>query len=197
MFVGIPKEVFMWIISSQKDIDRAEQQRALVGVYVDRSYNRERISWLLDAKEGFDEHARDAWHLLLPMKHGGMSGYQYERVVTAESYSSQLAGAIIDKLEIRFADLPYIVFRSKGQEFFYLKLGGKNRDQFFEEIGRVADLARQCQTESTSDGQAFRDYVTMQVANHLRRRRALSATRSALPALSALLGSMVDFSELV
>ena len=187
----------MWVISSQEDIERVENERSLVGVYVDRNYSQEKIDWLLEAKNGFDIHAKDAWHLLLPIKDQARSGYQFEENVFKENYGYELAGAIIDRLEIKFSDLPCIVFRASGQEFFFLKLGGKSKDEFYEEIGRVADLAKECQSESKAEGQAYRDYVNMHVCNHLRRRKLLSATKSALPALSTLLGGVVDITELV
>lgn len=120
-----------------KEIERA---RALVGVYVDRAYNLEKIEWLMKAREGFDCHALDAWHLLIPVK----EGYGVDTWVQPEEYGTELAAGLIDKLEISFAALPCIVFRAMDEEFYYLKLGNKNRDQFFEEIGRIADLAREC-----------------------------------------------------
>ena len=187
----------MWFITNEDERKEFENRRALVGMFVDRNYNTEKFSWLLEAKRGFDEHSRDAWHLLVPVKLRAQSGYGLDDQVRAEDFGVELAAAIIDHLQIEFADLPCIVFRAKGEECFFLKLGGMTQDQFYEEIGRVADLARECQAESKAKGQAFRDYVNMQVANHLRRRRILSATRSALPALSSLLGSVVDFTELV
>lgn len=183
----------MKTVHNQAGIEEIEQGRALVGTYIDRVYNPEKIGWVLEAREGFDEHARDAWHLLIPVK----EGYGVDSWIQPEQYGVALAAGIIDKLEIAFPDLPCVVFRAGGDEFFFLKLGGKSKDQFFEEIGRIADLARECQRESKADGTAFRDYVNMQVANHLRRRKLLSATKSALPALSALLGGIVDLRDLV
>lgn len=170
-----------------------ERERALVGVYVDRAYDREKIEWIMDAREGFDAHARDSWHLLIPVK----NGYGVDTWVQPNEYGTALAADLIDKLEVRYAALPCIVFRAQGEEFYFLKLGGKNRDQFLEEIGRIADLARECAAEGPSDPEKFRDYVNMQVANHLRRRRILSATRTAVPVLGALLGNAVDIGELV
>ena len=187
----------MWIINTQEQIETVENERALVDTFVDRNYNSEKINWLFEARKGFDQHARDSWHLLIRVTAGHNTGYGFDHTVNAENYGTQLAAAIIDKLGIGFADLPCIVFRAKGEEFFFLKLGGKSKDEFFEEIGRVADLARECQRENKSEGQDFRDYVNMQVANHLRRRKLLSATRSALPALSNLLGGAVAITELV
>ncbi|WP_265502387.1 hypothetical protein [Paracoccus beibuensis] len=180
-------------VHNQAGIEKIERERALVGTYIDRVYNPEKIGWVLEAREGFDEHARDAWHLLIPVK----EGYGVDSWIQPEEYSVALAASIIDELEIAFPDLPCVVFRAGGNEFYFLKLGGKSKDQFFEEIGRIADIARKCQQESKAEGMAFRDYVNMQVANHLRRRKLLSATRSALPALSALLGGIVDFKDLV
>ncbi len=148
---------------------------------------------MLDSKRGFDEHARDAWHLLIPVQ----EGYGVDAWIRPEDYGVGLAGLIIDKLGIAFNDLPCVAFRAGVDEFYFLKLGDKPQEQFFEEIGRIADLARECARSGPADPQEFRDYVNMQVANHLRRRKLLSATRSALPALGALVGGIVDFKELV
>lgn len=89
------------------------------------------------------------------------------------------------------------MFRAYKDEHFFLKLGGKDRDQFLNEIGCIADLAKECQTVGPKGDQEFREYVNMQVAIHLKRRKLLSATQSALPAFSALLGSAVDLRDLV
>lgn len=183
----------MWAVRNEAEMKKLEETRALVGVYVDRAYSLERIEWLFQARNGFNEHARDAWHLLIPTS----EGYAVDQWVGAEQYSVQLARGLIEKIGIGFTDLPCIMFRAKDDQYYFLKLGGKSKDLFMQEIGLIADLARECQTKSKAEGQAFRDYVNMQVANHLRRRRLLSAGRSALPALSALLGSVVDLTELV
>lgn len=183
----------MWAVTTEAEMQELESQSALVGIYVDRAYNTEKIRWLFEARAGFDAHARDAWHLLVPT----LQGYAVNQFIEPEQYNIQLAGSLIDMIGIRFADLPCIVFRAKEKEYYFLKLGKNTRDSFMLEIGLIADLARECQRESGAKGQAFRDYVNMQVANHLRRRRLLSAATSALPALSALLGGAVDARDLV
>lgn len=183
----------MRTVKSNKEMKEIEQERALVGVYVDRAYNLEKVEWLMRAREGFDLHAKHSWHLLIPVG----KGYGVNSFVDPENYGAELAAGLIDRLGISFKALPCIVFRAMDEEFFYLKLGNKSRDQFFEEIGRIADLARECAANGPTDSVEFRKYVNMHVANHLRRRRLLSATRSALPVIGGLLGSAVDFSELV
>lgn len=183
----------MWVVRNEAEMKEVEETRALVGVYVDRAYSPDSIEWLFQARNGFDEHARDAWHLLIPTT----QGYAVDQWVGAEQYNIQLARGLIEQIGIGFDDLPCIVFRANGDQYYFLKLGGKSKEQFLQEIGLIADLARECQTESTAKGQAFRDYVNMQVANHLRRRRLLSAAKSAIPAISTLLGAVVDVRELV
>lgn len=180
-------------VVDQDEIDALDRERALIGVFVDRAYDPEKIEWLLKAREGFDHHAVDSWHLLIPIK----QGYGVNAWVEPQDYGVALAAQIIAKLGIGFAALPCIVFRAAEDDFFYLKLGGKTREEFFEEIGRISDLAVECHKEGPADVADFRAYVNMQVANHLRRRRLLSATRSALPALCALVGAAVDVKELV
>lgn len=183
----------MWLITTQEQIDEIERERALVATFLDRTYNPEKIEWLFDARDGFNEHARDAWHLLIPSR----EGYGVDAYLQPNDYGVALAAAFIDKLEVDYAALPCIAFRARGEDCFYLKLGGKNRDEFCEEIGRVSDVARKCQSEGPEDPDEFRDYVNMHVAIHLRQRRALSAARSALPAISALIGGVVDFKEII
>ncbi|WP_143040304.1 hypothetical protein [Albimonas donghaensis] len=187
----------MLAIITEEQIREIENKRSLVGVFLDRAYNLEKIEWILEARRGFDLHAGDSWHLLLPIQSGRRVGYQLHEKVRPEDFGIQLAAAIIDRLEIGFADLPCVAFRAMDQEFFYLKLGGRSRPEFLEEIGRIADISRRCQIESNSEGQEFREYVNMHVANHMRRRRILSAARSALPAIGALIGGAVDVRELV
>lgn len=183
----------MRTIKSDNEMKEIERERALVGVYVDRAYSLEKIEWLMQAREGFDSHALDAWHLLIPIK----EGYGVNTWVQPEEYGTELAAGLIDKLEISFAALPCIVFRAMDEEFYYLKLGNKSRDQFFEEIGRITDLARKCAADGPANPEEFRKYVNMHVANHLRRRKILSATKSAVPVLGGLLGSAVDIGDLV
>mgnify|MGYP000385932421 FL=1 len=120
----------MWTIQNDAEIKRIERERALVGVYVDRAYDREKIRWVMDAREGFDTHVGDSWHLLIPVR----NGYGIDTWVEPEHYGTQLAAQIIDTLEINYVDLPCIVFRAKDENFYFLKLGDKNRNQFFEEI---------------------------------------------------------------
>lgn len=183
----------MRTVESEVEMQAIEQERALVGVYLDRAYDREKIQWVMNAREGFDSHAGASWHLLIPVR----NGYGVNSWVRPEDYGTDLAAGLIHKLEISYADLPCIAFRADGEEFYYLKLGNKNRDQFLEEIGRIADLAQACSAEGTADPRDFREYVNMQVANHLRRRRLLSAAHTAVPVLGALLGSALDIRELV
>jgi len=54
-------------VVNKEGIEVLKRERALVGVFLDHKYNPEKIEWLLAAREGFDEHARDAWHLLIPV----------------------------------------------------------------------------------------------------------------------------------
>lgn len=183
----------MWMVKSWAEIEEIEKQRTLVGVFVDRNYSAEKIKWLLDARASFDFHARDAWHLLVPMK----GGYGVDVAPSPRNYNVALAAEIIDRLEIEFSYLPCVVFRASKDEHFYLKLGGLTREQFYDEIGRVADVARKCQKDVAVGGGDFGDYVNRSVAVHLRKRKALSAARSALPAISALIGAAVDAKELV
>lgn len=183
----------MWVVKTQRDIDDIESRRALSGVFVDRNYNPEKIGWLFEAKKGFNSHAGNSWHLLIPYE----QGYGVDLGFDPKYYGVELAAAIIDKLGMGYKDLPCIAFRAQEEEFYYLKLGNMDRDSFCEEIGLIADVARKCDAEGPQDPVEYRDYVNMQVCIHLRRRKLLSATKRALPAISSLLGVVVDINELV
>ncbi|MCR9237442.1 MAG: hypothetical protein NXI17_12310 [Alphaproteobacteria bacterium] len=183
----------MRTVHDVEEMTAIEQERSLISVYVDRAYDQEKIEWLIKAREGFDHHARDSWHLLIPLKHG----YGVDSWIQPDQYGVAFAADLIEKLEIEFAALPCIVFRALGEECYYLKLGGFAREQFFEEIGLIADLARRCHAGGPDDPNDFRKYVNKRIASHLRRRKLLSATHSALPVLGTLLGGVVNLAELV
>jgi hypothetical protein len=89
------------------------------------------------------------------------------------------------------------VFRANGEGYFFLKLGGKTRDDFYNEVGAIADIARGCQEQGANDPSDFRAFVNPEVALYLKRKRLLSAAREALPVLSALLGTVVSIDDLV
>ncbi|WP_147016645.1 hypothetical protein [Methylorubrum extorquens] len=170
-----------------------EHKRALVGVFVARNYSREKIDWLFEARAGFDEHSNSAWYLLIPSNRG----YGVAAWTEAKGYDARLASTIINRLDIKYEALPCIVFRVNEGEHYYLKLGGKTRDQFCEEIGRITDLAQKCQKEGPEDAEQFREYVNERLIIHLRTRKILSATRTALPAISKIVGGIVGINELI
>lgn len=183
----------MWAINTQAQMDAIEAEHALVGVYLDRAYEYERISTIMSMRRGFDAHALDAWHLLIPMSN---RAYGVNVPLSPEEYGVELAAAFIDKLGIGFGDLPCIAFRAQDDKMFYLKLGRMSREDALNEIGLIADVARTCQVEQAA-GAGFRREVNKRVAAHLRGRKLLSAAKSAAPAVAALLGAAVDIGELV
>ena len=183
----------MWVVTNKEEMEALENQRALIGVFVDRNYNPEKIEWLFQAREGFDQHVGADWHLLIPFK----NGYGVNSFMDPKNYGVQLAASIIDELEIPFAALPCVVFRASEKDYFFLKLGGMENAKFLEEIGRIADLAKECAKIGPKDPQAFKEYVNTQVLVHLRRRQLLSAAARALPALGILIGGAIDIAELV
>jgi hypothetical protein len=182
----------VWVVSNQNESHALENRRALVGIFLDRGYDSKKIDWLLGARSGFDHHVRDAWHLLIPYERS----YAVDSTFDSQLYGVELAANIIDRLEIKFSELPCIVFRASEEEFFYLKLGGMSQEKFIDEIGRIGDLAKECQAQGVEDSKSFRDYVNAAVCIHLRRRKLLSAAKSALPVLRSLLGVAVDIADL-
>lgn len=126
----------MRTVSNDAEMKEIEHERALVGVYVDRAYSDEKIRWVLDSKRGFDEHARDAWHLLIPVQ----EGYGVDAWIRPEDYGVGLAGLIIDKLGIAFNDLPCVAFRAGVDEFYFLKLGDKPQEQFLRKLEGLPTL---------------------------------------------------------
>jgi hypothetical protein len=183
----------MHLIDTEEKIAKFELERALVGTFIDHSYSREKLEWVLEAQSGFDAHVGDSFHLLIP--HRG-NGYTVDYTNEME-YGIELARAIIKHLEIKHADLPCIVFRASGKDYYFLKLGHRSKNGVHEILGRIGDLAVECYEDGPQDPVEFRNWVNMQTAIFLRREKALSAIKASLPAISGLLGSAVDVSELV
>ena len=183
----------MEAISTLEEIESYEHQRALVGVYVDHGYSRERISWILEAREGFDAHVGQHFHLLIPHKSGGYSMNQ-----TNEShYGVKLAREIINELDIKHAELPCIVFRATYDDKYFLKLGRMNKEETTDILGRLCDLVVEKATKGPNEPHEFRAWINMQAGNFLRRQKMLSVVGRSVPALSSFLGAAVDVSELV
>ena len=183
----------MHTIETQEEIKEFERQRALVGTYIDHSYSREKLDWILEARVGFDEHVADTFHLLIPHN---SNGYTVDGT-NEYHYGVALARAVIKHLEVKHEDLPCIVFRAKDDDYYFLKLGQLSKDAVLKILGRIGDLAVETAKEGPDDPDEFRDWINMQTANFLRRQKMLSALKSALPALNGLLGGLVDAKELV
>lgn len=183
----------MHLIDTEQKIAEFERERALVGTFIDHSYSREKLDWVLEAQPGFDAHVGNAFHLLIPHRGNGYTvGYTNEM-----DYGIALARAIIAHLEIKHAELPCIVFRATGKDYYFLKLGHRSKNGVLEILGRIGDLAVECSKNGPKDPDKFREWVNMQTANFLRREKALSAVKASLPAISGLLGGVVDVGELV
>ena len=183
----------MHFISNEVEVLKLERTRTLVGTYLDNMYSADRLKWVLGVREGFDEHVGEAFHLLVPHKDDGYTINMSNEIC----YGTKLARRIIDKLEIRHEELPCIVFRASGSDHFFLKLGNRDRDGVCNIVGRIGDLAVKSAKEGPADPEKFREFVNMRTAKFLRNERALSALANSLPALSALLGSIVGLAELV
>ena len=183
----------MHLIETQHQIEEFEHQRALVGTYIDHSYSRDKLDWVLAARQGFDAHVGSSFHLLIPHQR---NGYTVNHS-TEHEYGIVLARAIMNQLEIKHSDLPCIVFRALGADYYFLKLGHRTKAEFLDIIGRIGDLALECAQNGPEEPGEFRAWVNMQTANFLRREKMLSAMKRSLPALSGLLGGVVDAKELV
>lgn len=183
----------MHLIETQQQIEEFERQRALVGTYIDHSYSREKLDWVLAARKGFDAHVGRSFHLLIPHE---ANGYTVNHTNEHE-YGIQLARAIINHLEIKHSELPCIAFRASGDDYYFLKLGHRTKTEFLDVIGQIGDLALECAQNGPEELGEFRNWVNMQTANFLRREKMLSAVKRSLPALNGLLGGVVDAKELV
>ncbi|WP_200689564.1 hypothetical protein [Paracoccus caeni] len=183
----------MHLIATQEQIDEFERERALVGTYIDHRYSRDKIDWVLGARAGFNAHVGSSFHLLIPHVNNGYT----VNVTDEHQYGIDLARAMINHLEIKHSDLPCIVFRATGKDYYFLKLGHRTKSEFLDIIGRIGDLAVEASINGPRDPIKFRDWVNMQTANFLRREKMLSALRRSLPALTGLVGSVVDVKELV
>ena len=182
----------MQIITTKKQIQEFERTRALVGTYVDHMYSSERLKWVLDAREGFDRHVGSAFHLLIPHR---ASGYTVDWT-SEHDYGIDLAHKIINHQQIDHCALPCIVFRALDDHCYFLKLGHRDKDDFLKIVRSIGDLAIECEKNGPADPADFRDWVNMQTANFLRREKALSALTTALPALTVLLGCVVNVNDL-
>lgn len=183
----------MHLIETQQQIEEFERQRALVGTYIDHSYSREKLDWVLAARKGFDAHVGSSFHLLIPHE---ANGYTVNHTNEHE-YGIQLAREVINRLEIKHSELPCIVFRTLDDDYYFLKLGHRTKAEFLDVIGRIGDLALECAQNGPEKPDEFRNWVNMQTANFLRREKMLSAVKRSLPALNGLLGGVIDAKELV
>jgi hypothetical protein len=183
----------MFLIDTEEKIADFERQRALVGTFIDHSYSREKLEWVLEARHGFDAHVGDSFHLLIPHRR---DGYTVDHTSKME-YGIKLARAVIGKLEIQHSALPCIVFRASGDYYYFLKLGHRSKDGVIDILGRIGDLAVECSKNGPKDPDEFRVLVNKKTAKFLRKEKSLSAVKASLPALSGLLGGVVDLGELV
>ena len=190
----------MWFVESTQEIDAIERgHRALVAVFVHHCYDEEMISDVLAAKRGFDRHVQSAWHLLIPYySRGGTqrTGYSVNMAPGPDEYSEDLAYMIVKELKLPAASLPCIVFRAGNGEHYFLKLGGKSKEEVLQILREIGDLANECHANGTQDADAYRQYVNTVVVNHLRKKKLLSAMASALPWLEKLTGGAVSLKEL-
>jgi hypothetical protein len=191
----------VWFVEKIEEIDAIEdKERALVSVFVHHCYDQEMIVDFLGARRGFDLHVESAWHLLIPYESNGRSrrvGYSVDMPPQAEEYSAKLAYQIMKAQEIPAASLPCVIFRAGNGQHYYLKLGGKSKDEVLLILREIGDLANKCHAESTQEGEAYRQYVNTVVVNYLRKKKLLSAVASALPWLDTLTGGAVSLKELV
>lgn len=181
----------MYTITSEAEMKKFESQRALISVYLDRMYSDEKIEWLLNAKEAFDEHARSSWHILIPAK----SGYGVDSFITAGDFNLKLSAQVIDRIGIKAQELPCLLFRINDDDCFYLSLNGKNKNDFLEEISQIADVSRECY-ESEATDERYREYVNSHVAAHLNRKSLLKAARGAMPRIAAFISFLSDAKNL-
>ena len=180
-------------IKNHDELAEFERERALVGIFLDRAYEPETIDWVMKARKGFDQRAGAAWHILIPLEEGTYGVDESWNV--GEYYGVKFAAELIDAFGISYKDLPCIVFRAKGNQIYYLKLGEKS--DFYNEIEIIGDLAHNCVRDGPLEPDEFRKYVNKRVASHLLRKGFLSATKKALPALIWLLGTALTLAELV
>ena len=156
-------------------------------------YSPEKLEWVLAAREGFDKHVGDAFHLLIPH---GENGYSVN-ATNEYHYGTKPARKNINQQNTKHDVLPCIVFRALGDECFYLKLGHRDRAGILKIVGRIGDLAIKCSNEGPADPGAFRKFVNKRTAFFLYREKALSGLTSSLSALTALLGFVVNVKDLV
>lgn len=154
-------------VTSEEQIKELERSRALVGIFLDRAYRLDQVEKILSIREGFDIHARDSFHLLIPMKadeSAGGAGYELISSSSPERYNRDLAGVFIERLEIQESKLPCIVFRATGNTFFCIELGDKDWRTSELAIREIATIAGQCKGDGPTDPDEFRKHVNQRVA---------------------------------
>ena len=159
----------MIYIKNQEELEKFEQRRALVGVYLDRVNDPSTIEWVLRTKNEFNRRAGRAWNLLIPAKDDSRYAYAPNALARPDDYSIEFASFLIDKFKIKPEATPGIVFRKSDKDFYYLKLGDERSSE--EVILGIADLARKCRDlDGVDDPNRFRKHVNTEVVKYLRDR---------------------------
>ena len=190
----------MWFVGNIEEIDAIERDnRALVSTFVHHCYDEQMIMDVLGARRGFDRHVKSAWHLLVPCKlaHEKRVGYSVDSTPGSDQYCEDLAYKIAEGLDLPVASLPCLIFRAGNGSYYFLKLGGKSREDVSLILREIGDLANECHANGPANPEAYRQYVNTVVVNYLRKKKLLSALKSALPVLERLIGTAVNIKELV
>jgi hypothetical protein len=177
----------MFALRNEEELEEFRNQRALISVFLDRKYNPDKIRWIFEMKEGFDAHAGNAFHLLIPYKRG----YAVNTELSEENFDTELSAKIIKKLEINPIDLPCLVFKIKQDGVFFLKLGRKNRDEFLNEIAEIVEVAINFKSHGPEDPVLFQEYINKEVARHLLKKNILSTAKEYIPSLKFFLGNFI------
>lgn len=171
----------------------ARTERALVAVFIHHCYDRKLLNQILGAKHGFDNHVRDAWHLLVPSKigPGGESGFVDGIPPNYQFYDSELAYEIARTHGIKGSEMPCLLFLENAEDSFYCSLAPSGSVDPLQLIREIGDEAVRCQLESKQEGEAYRSYVNTVVKAHLVRKKIATFVKHSGPWLDRLI-QMLD-----
>ena len=145
----------MFTIDSVESLEhfRGVRGDGILSVYLDDAIDFDKLKAVYEARKGFDNRARDSWHLLLPHK-GKLTPEDPEGYVARRSrmnrfhpdpnlYDLSLAENICDDFDLSLSDLPLIAFADpdgKGALFAW-SFKDTSREEMLSCIRDIAIIA--------------------------------------------------------
>lgn len=184
----------MLTIENEEEMEKYRRQRVLLSLYLDHAYSREAIATIFEAQEGFNEHVREAWHMLIPYK----SHYAVDVALDPKEYGTSLARNIINANGIPHGHLPLLMFEgaTRDEPKFYVHFNGRSKADIVRVIGEIGDIAVKEWREGRADAQDFRTDVTNAVRAMLNREKLLVVLGKVAPKVAGVLSAASDLKSL-